>query len=151
MVIVDTTVWVDYLRGLQNKETDYFDRELGRQRFGLTDLILCETLQGIGDENTFIRVLRELRKFEVFETGGEELAVEAARNFGNLRQRGRTVRKTDRLLDCHVLPPSRAFAITPGPRLRSFRGFSGPGSDSPLKLIREHRSTALPRKAPDGP
>jgi predicted nucleic acid-binding protein len=99
MVIVDTTVWIDYLRGLQNKETAYFDRELGRQRFGLTDLILCETLQGIGDENTFIRVLRELRKFEVFETGGEELAVEAARNFGNLRQRGRTVRKT---IDCLI-------------------------------------------------
>ncbi len=99
MVIVDTTVWIDYLRGLRNKETDYFDRELGRQRFGLTDLILCETLQGIGDENTFARVLRELRKFEVFETGGEELAVEAARNFGNLRRRGRTVRKT---IDCLI-------------------------------------------------
>jgi predicted nucleic acid-binding protein len=94
MVIVDTTVWIDYLRGLQNKETDYFDRELGRQRFGLTDLILCETLQGLGDENTFKRVLRELRKFEVFETGGQELAIEAARNFGKLRRRGRTVRKT---------------------------------------------------------
>jgi len=94
MVIVDTTVWIDYLRGLQNNETDYFDRELGRQRFGLTDLILCETLQGVGDENTFTRVLRELRKFEVFETGGRELAIEAARNFGKLRRRGRTVRKT---------------------------------------------------------
>jgi hypothetical protein len=35
MVIIDTTVWIDYLRGLRNKETDYFDRELGRQRFGL--------------------------------------------------------------------------------------------------------------------
>ena len=31
MVIVDTTVWIDYLRGIQNKETDYFDRELGQQ------------------------------------------------------------------------------------------------------------------------
>ena len=94
MVIVDTTVWIDYLRGLRNKQTDYFDRELGRQRFGLTDLILCETLQGVGDENTFTRVLRELRKFEVFETGSQELAIEAARNFGKLRRRGRTVRKT---------------------------------------------------------
>ena len=79
MVIVDTTVWIDYLRGLRNKETDYFDRRLGRQRFGLTDLILCETLQGVGDGNTFTRVLRELRKFEVFETGSQELAIEAAR------------------------------------------------------------------------
>ncbi|MGA7221917.1 MAG: PIN domain nuclease [Candidatus Acidiferrales bacterium] len=99
MVIVDTTVWIDYLRGLRNKETDYFDRELGRQRFGLTDLILCETLQGVGDENTFTRVLRELRKFEVFETGSQELAIEAARNFMNLRRRGRTVRKT---IDCLI-------------------------------------------------
>src|ERR1700691_3168387 len=99
MVIVDTTVWIDYLRGLRNKETDYFDSELGRQRFGLTDLILCETLQGIGDEKEFTRVLRELRKFEVFEAGGEELAVEAARNFRNLRQRGHTIRKT---IDCLI-------------------------------------------------
>src|ERR1700722_9344544 len=99
MVIVDTTVWIDYLRGLQNQETDYFDRELSRQRFGLTDLILCETLQGIRDENTFTRVLRELRKFEVFETCGQDLAVEAARNFGNLRRRGHLVRKT---IDCLI-------------------------------------------------
>lgn len=99
MVIIDTTVWIDYLRGLRNKETDYFDRELGRQRFGLTDLILCETLQGIGDEKGFTRFLREIRKFEVFETGGPELAIEAARNFRSLRQRGRTVRKT---IDCLI-------------------------------------------------
>ena len=99
MVIVDTTVWIDYLRGLRNKETDYFDSELGRQRFGLTDLILCETLQGIGDDKAFTRVLRELRKFEIFETGGEEMAIEAARNFRGLRQRGRTIRKT---IDCLI-------------------------------------------------
>jgi predicted nucleic acid-binding protein len=99
MVIIDTTVWIDYLRGLRNKETDYFDRELGRQRFGLTDLILCETLQGIADEKAFARVLRQLRKFEVFETGGEELAIEAARNFRSLGQRGHTVRKA---IDCLI-------------------------------------------------
>jgi|SRR5271155_3864143 len=99
MVIVDTTVWIDYLRGLQNSETNYFDRELGRQRFGLTDLILCEILQGLSDEHASKRVLRELRQFELFETGGEELAVAAARNFRSLRQRGHTVRKT---VDCLI-------------------------------------------------
>ena len=99
MVIIDTTVWVDYLRGVRNRETDYFDREVGRQRFGLTDLILCETLQGVGDEKAFTRVLRELRKFEIFETGGKELAIEAAKNFRTLRQRERTVRKT---IDCLI-------------------------------------------------
>jgi len=94
MVIVDTTVWIDYMRGLQNAETNYFDRELGRQRFGLTDLILCEILQGLRDEQDSNRVLRELRRFELFESGGEELAVAAARNFRNLRRQGHTVRKT---------------------------------------------------------
>ena len=99
MVIVDTTVWIDYLRGLQNAETNYFDRELGRQRFGLTDLILCEILQGLKDEHASNRVLRELRRFELFESGGEEIAVAAARNFRNLRRQGHTVRKT---IDCLI-------------------------------------------------
>lgn len=99
MVIVDTTVWIDYLRGVRSKETDYFDRELSRQRFGLTDLILCETLQGVGDEKSFTRVLGGLRHFELFETGGAELAIEAARNFRRLRKHGHTVRKT---IDCLI-------------------------------------------------
>lgn len=99
MVIIDTTVWIDYLRGVSNKETDYLDREVARQRFGLTDLILCETLQEISDEKWFTRVLTELRKFELFETGGSDLAIQAARNFRHLRRRGRTVRKT---IDCLI-------------------------------------------------
>lgn len=99
MVIIDTTVWVDYLRGARNKETNYLDREAARQRFGLTDLILCETLQGISDEKSCTRVLHELRNFELFETGGADLAIEAARNFRRLRERGRTVRKT---IDCLI-------------------------------------------------
>jgi len=94
MVIVDTTVWIDYFRGAQNQETNYFDSELSRERFGLIDLILCEILQGVGDEKTSARVLRELRKFEIFGTGGQALAIEAARNFRSLRRRGHTVRKT---------------------------------------------------------
>jgi predicted nucleic acid-binding protein len=98
-VIIDTTVWIDYLHGTRNKETDYLDREVGRQRFGLTDLILCETLQGIADDRSFTRVLRGLRRFEMFEMGGAELAIQAARNYRLLRQHGTTVRKT---IDCLI-------------------------------------------------
>ena len=99
MVIIDTTVWIDYLKGVSNKETNYLHREVARQRFGLTDLILCEILQGISDEKSFTRVLQELRKFELFETGGADLAIETARNFRRLRQHGHTVRKT---IDCLI-------------------------------------------------
>jgi predicted nucleic acid-binding protein len=94
MVIIDTTVWIDYLRGIVSRETAWFESELKRQRFGLIDLILCEILQGVPDENTARRVLRELSLFEIYNTGGEDMAVAAARNFRLLRQRGRTVRKT---------------------------------------------------------
>lgn len=99
MVIIDTTIWIDYLRGIQNRETEYLDREVKRQRFGLTDLILCETLQGIKDQQSFESVLRKLYEFEIFETGGTALAIEAARNFRRLRQQGHTVRKT---IDCLI-------------------------------------------------
>lgn len=99
MVIVDTTVWIDYLRGAQNPETDWLNREIDRQRLGLTDLILCEVLQGIRDDRSFIQVHRALRRFEIFQTGGAELALAAARNFRRLRVQGHTVRKT---IDCLI-------------------------------------------------
>ena len=98
MVIVDSTVWVDYLQGAQNPETDWLNTELERQRLGLIDLILCEVLQGVGDELTANEVEKELTKFEVFETG-VALAREAARNYRALRNRGHPVRKT---IDCLI-------------------------------------------------
>jgi predicted nucleic acid-binding protein len=94
MVIIDTTVWIDYLKGNITKETSWFESELKRQRFGLTDLNLCEVLQGVADESMARQILRELSLFEIYATGGKELAVAAAGNFRLLRQRGRTVRKT---------------------------------------------------------
>jgi predicted nucleic acid-binding protein len=99
VVIVDTTVWVDYLRGTATPQADWLDRELTRQRLGLTDLILCEVLQGIPSDQQAARVLRDLRQFEIFDTGGAELAIASARNYRHLRARGLTVRKT---IDCLI-------------------------------------------------
>ena len=99
MVIIDTTVWIDYLRGTQNPETRWLDRELQRQRLGLTDLILCEVLQGIREQSAFTRVRADLLKFQVFETGGSGVAIAAAQNYRELRQRGYTVHKT---IDCLI-------------------------------------------------
>lgn len=99
MVIVDTTVWVDYLRGVTNPETDWVHAELDRQRLGLTDLILCELLQGVRDEIAANEVEHQLLKLEVFDTCGADLAREAARNYRTLRGCGHTVRKT---IDCLI-------------------------------------------------
>ena len=99
MVIVDTTVWIDYFQGIANPEADWVHAELDRQRLGLTDVILCEVLQGVRDEAAAKDVERELLKLEVFETGSVELAIDAARNYRTLRSRGHTVRKT---IDCLI-------------------------------------------------
>ena len=99
MVIVDTTVWVDYFQGVENPETDWLNTELDRQRLGLTDIILCEVLQGVRDDVAAKDVERSLLRLVVFETGGVILAREAARNYRLLRSRGHTVRKT---IDCLI-------------------------------------------------
>jgi len=99
VVIVDTTVWIDYLRGASTPEVAWLDRETTRQRLGLLDLMACEILQGFANDDEANRVFRQLRHFEIFETGGIELATAAARNYRALRKRGRTVRKT---IDCLI-------------------------------------------------
>jgi predicted nucleic acid-binding protein len=99
MTIVDTTVWIDYFGGTVNPHTDWLDRELNQQRLGLTDLILCEILQGIRADPDFTRVRRDLFRFEVFDTGGEALAVASAQKCRFLRSHGHTVRKT---IDCLI-------------------------------------------------
>ena len=99
MVIVDTTVWIDFLRGTVNRETDWLDARLGHEPLGITDVILCEVLQGVRDETTAASVERQLLQLHVFETGGAQLARAAAKNYRALRKRGRTVRKT---IDCLI-------------------------------------------------
>ena len=99
MVIVDTTAWVDYLNGTSTPEVEWLEREASRQRLGLLDLNLCEVLQGLSTDEEAVRVARHLRRFEVFATGGVDLAIDAAHNYRRLRARGKTVRKT---IDCLI-------------------------------------------------
>lgn len=99
MVIVDTTVWVDYLQGARNVESDWLDANLERQRLALTDVIFCEVLQGVRDESAARTVERELLKLDIFNTSGLDVARDAARNYRRLRRRGHTVRKT---IDCVI-------------------------------------------------
>ncbi len=99
VVIIDTTVWVDYLNGTVTPEAEWLDREADRRRLGVLDLCICEILQGLSTDQEAARVLRHLQRFEILETGGVELAAAAAHNYRLLRQHGRTVRKT---IDCVI-------------------------------------------------
>jgi predicted nucleic acid-binding protein len=99
MRIVDTTVWIDYLRGVHNAHTDWLEANVSREPLGLTDLILFEILQGLADQKSFARVQAHLAPFPVYDTGGSEMAVAAAKNYIALRGHGCTVRKS---VDCLI-------------------------------------------------
>jgi hypothetical protein len=103
-------VWIDYLGGILTPQTRWLDRELPSQRLGLTDLILCEVLQGIREHATFMQVRDDLLKFQVFPTGSTDLAIAAAQNYRTLRQRGYTIRKT---IDCWIA----TFCLVSGQKL----------------------------------
>jgi predicted nucleic acid-binding protein len=99
MTIVDTSVWIDYLADIENLQTLWLDREIANGGLALTDLILCEVLQGLRSEKLFAGISRQLTEFPIFNTGGPHLAVAAAQNYRTLRRRGSTVRKT---VDCLI-------------------------------------------------
>ena len=94
MVLVDTSVWVDFLNGVTNPESEWLDLNLDRERIGLTTIVITEVLQGLRDDREAAAVQAELVKFEIVDLVDVALAAEAAQNYRRLRQSGRTIRKT---------------------------------------------------------
>jgi predicted nucleic acid-binding protein len=94
LILVDSSVWIDYFKGLTSAHTDKLDRLLGQQLLATGDLILTEVLQGFEKEREFQAARDMLTSLVLVELGGIDIAVQAARNFRTLRKRGITVRKT---------------------------------------------------------
>lgn len=94
MILVDSSVWIDYFRGIATPQADRLDSLLGREPLLVGDLILAEILQGISADREFDRVRRLLLTMDVIVIGGAEVAIDAARHFRHLRTLGITVRKT---------------------------------------------------------
>ena len=99
MILVDSSVWIDYLRGVETKQTDRLHGLLGLEPVAVGDLILTEVLQGTTTDKEFKEVLKLLNSLEVVPLGGHSVAVQAARNFRALREKGVTIRKT---IDCII-------------------------------------------------
>ncbi len=110
MLIVDSSVWIDYYAAQDNVHTVWLDQAMGRTRLGLTDLILCEVLQGSRTDATFATTLQRLSLFEVFDSGGRDLAISSAQNYRFLRSKGKTVRTA---VDCLIA----TFCLTQGHQL----------------------------------
>ena len=94
MILVDSSVWIDFFRDAATPQVEQLDSLLGSTPLAVGDLILVEVLQGVRDEREFNLVRRTLEDFTVIELGGQNIAIQAARNFRTLRGLGFTVRKT---------------------------------------------------------
>jgi predicted nucleic acid-binding protein len=94
LILVDSSVWIDYFRGTVTAQTEKLDGLLGQQPLAIGDLILTEVLQGFAAERDFNKARKMLTSLMVVELGGQEIAIQAARNYRSLRSRGVTARKT---------------------------------------------------------
>lgn len=94
MILVDSSVWVDYFRGVVNEPTDRLDALLGVEMLAVGDLSLTEVLQGFPSDREFREAKRVLGSLTMIEIVGAEIAIQAAVNFRALRALGVTVRKT---------------------------------------------------------
>lgn len=96
---MDSSVWIDYFNGIAVRQTDKLDQLLTREPLAIGDLILTEVLQGFASEREFADARRLLTSLTVVNLAGQEIAIQAARNFRSLRKLGVTIRRT---IDCII-------------------------------------------------
>jgi predicted nucleic acid-binding protein len=104
VILVDSSVWIDYFRGTASPETDLLDVLLGQEPLATGDLILTEVLQGFDLDRHYDEAERLLTSLTILDLAGREVAIEAAKNFRRLRRLGVTVRKTvDSIIATHCI------------------------------------------------
>ena len=94
MILVDSSVWIDYFNGKKTAQTDWLDASLGTTLIIMGDLILTAVLQGFQSDKDFKTARDLLLCLPFMPMGGRELALESAMNYRFLRKKGVTVRKT---------------------------------------------------------
>ena len=94
MILVDSSVWIDYFRGKATAQTGLLEGRLDSQELAIGDLNFMEVLQGCRVEKDFKEVRRLLGRLDLIVLGGEDVVLEAAKNFRKLRALGVTVRGT---------------------------------------------------------
>ena len=94
MIVVDTSVWIDYFNGVVTRETALLDALLGVEPIVIGDLVFAEVLQGFGAEGDARRARTALDRLLFQPMVGRDVALASARNYRALRARGVTVRKT---------------------------------------------------------
>lgn len=98
MILVDTSVWIDYLNGVQSKATDALDFAIVEGIVAMVDLMFLEILQGIRNNCEYRRTKRTLVTLDQLEMFGQGMPEKCAENYRALRKKGMTIRKTTALI-----------------------------------------------------
>lgn len=94
MILVDTSVWIDYFNGADNSYTNTLDSALEEGTVAIGDLIFLEILQGFKNDRDFTRAKAMLETLDQYEMFGHSMALKSAENYRTLRKIGITIRKT---------------------------------------------------------
>jgi len=94
MILVDSSVWIDYFNGKRSWQTDLLDHMLSNVPIIMGDLILTEVLQGFKSDKDYETAKNYLDKLPFRQMGGYNVAIQSAQNYRQLRKAGVTVRKT---------------------------------------------------------
>jgi predicted nucleic acid-binding protein len=94
LIVVDSSVWIDYYNGRTTPQTLKLKSLLGEAELLVGDIILCEVLRGARSDAHARAIGKELAEFDCVSMLDPQLAVVAAANYRKLSGRGVTVRKT---------------------------------------------------------
>jgi hypothetical protein len=94
VILVDSSVWIDYFRGTTTPQAEQLDALLGNEPIATGDLILAEVLQGFVSNRDFNQARKLMTSLEIVDLAGQAIAIQSAKNFRVLRALGITVRKT---------------------------------------------------------
>jgi predicted nucleic acid-binding protein len=98
MILVDTSVWIDYFNGKKSIQTDKLDELLSSEQIIMGDIILSEVLQGFRKDSDFNKAREALDFLQCYSISNKEIAIKSAENFRSVRKKGITVRKTTDML-----------------------------------------------------
>ena len=100
MILVDTSVWIDFLNGIDSPQRHLLHQLIEKEEdISITGIILTEILQGIKDAKMFETTREYLQEFPSYEPGNEDTYVNAANIYRKCRNKGKTLRST---VDCII-------------------------------------------------
>ena len=94
MILVDTSVWIDYFNGKEDIHPEILDSSIVDGTVAIGDIIFLEILQGFRNDKDYQKVRSRLATLDQYELFGNDMVYRCAENYRTLRKKGITIRAT---------------------------------------------------------